>query len=126
MIRLRSPKTIIIDGDKVNIPGVMFEFKDNRFDTAGMYEEEEAIKLMDNWLERHPRQKWVSQAPSDGDMKKMTAVAKRIEKAKKKAVEEVLAKDEANEGLMKGKEDFDAFVKKTKKTNLVKGMRDVL
>lgn len=125
MIVLRPTKSLVIDHSVVDIPPIIFQFRDGQFDTDGMEDEELAIELMDKWLAKNPRQPWIVKAPSDDELKKMTAVAKKIEKAKAKAVEEVMEKNEANEGLMKEKEDFDAFVKKTKKANLVKGMRDI-
>ena len=122
-LHLRPTRTIIADNRPVDVRGISMIFVDHKVDTSRMHEGKEAEKLMDAWIEANSRRDTVHKIPSDEEIKKVVALEKKVAKAKKKALAEVMEKHEGAAEAIKGQEDFDAFVSKAKASKLVQGMR---
>jgi len=120
---LRPTRKIITDGIPVDVSPITMEFRNHQVDTDNMIEGELAEKLMDSWMVRHPRQTMIRKAPSEEKIKAIEKVEKSVERAKQKAVKDVLVKYEDSKELLEEKASFDAFVTKAKEQKLVQGMR---
>ena len=88
-ITLKMPRRIITDGRDVNIPGIRAKFENGEFTTR----KKAVIDLMDGMLTGPNARRWnriFQRTPSQREMRVMADVAKRVEEAKKKALEEAL------------------------------------
>ena len=118
---LRASKKVIINNEMVKIPAIVCQFSDHNFTT----DDEETIKLFRHHIQRGCRS--FIEMPSAEKIKKVRAVADKVEKAKKKA--EVEARREV--GLVPEEEKvhskFSDFMKTLKKPSqgVVQGVRDI-